>query len=75
MNMTTFPSNAVLVWAAGNEPAEFALFGSPDDRDNVAFVPSGVALPDWAMSGGSFGCCAVDQFPVAGGTVLVGFHA
>lgn len=66
---------AVLVWSAGNEPAEFDALGSNDDRENVGFVPDGVMVPLWMESGGAFGCCEVERFAVDGGTVLVGFHA
>lgn len=68
---------ATVVWAAGEEPAEFSCLGSPDDRDWVAWVPHGVPDPEWAASGSPFGCCAVERFqlPLGAGTVLVGFHA
>lgn len=66
----------ILVWEYHNAPKAYReLVPNDDDKDWLAFVPTGMMLPYWMDTGSGFGCCSVTEYSVEGGTVYVGAHA
>jgi hypothetical protein len=67
----------IRVWRFRDAPEDLqALSTNGGDEDWLAFVPDHLADQwiGWLESGGSFGCCDVDEFPIRGGVVRIGSH-
>lgn len=66
----------IRVWPFHLAPPEWqALSGNGGDEDWLAFVPAAYAdeYIGWLHSS-AFGCCAISQHEVEGGTVYIGAH-
>jgi hypothetical protein len=66
----------IRVWRWSDAPKAYCeLSRHGGDEDWVAFVPKPISQPLWMESGTAFGCCAVSEHNVFGGTVYIGAHA